>query len=71
MIANVITCKISLFQLHTKYPLHTSAPVTFWHANIPKMPGVTRRVDPLQPFKKNSAFTKPLNEVLDEQKIPL
>jgi hypothetical protein len=30
------------------------------------MVGVTPSTDLLAPFKKNSAFTKPLHEVLDE-----
>ncbi|PSN29608.1 hypothetical protein C0J52_26346 [Blattella germanica] len=58
-------------ELHEKYPLYSGAPISFWQGNINKMVGVTRSVDPLTPFKRNSAFTKPLDQVLDEPIRPL
>ncbi|KAJ9601089.1 hypothetical protein L9F63_000755 [Diploptera punctata] len=58
-------------ELHKKFPLYTGAPLTFWHDNVHKLAGVSRSVDPLQPFKRNSAFTRPLGEVLDEPIKPL
>jgi len=58
-----------MFQLHKKYPLYSGAPISFCQDNIRYMVGVTRSVDPLAPLKKNSAFTKPLHEILDETTI--
>jgi hypothetical protein len=57
---------ILMFQLHKKYPLYSGASVSFCQDNIRYMVGVTRSVDPLAPLKKNSAFTKPLHEILDD-----
>jgi hypothetical protein len=60
-----------MLQLHKKYPLHNVVPVSFCQSNTGHMIGVTRSNDPLSPFKKNSAFTKPLQEILDEPTAPL
>lgn len=60
-----------MLQLHKKYPLYNDASVSFCQSNTGHMVGVTRSAGPLSLFKKNSAFTKPLQEVLDEQATPL
>jgi hypothetical protein len=60
-----------MLQLHKKYPLHNDVTVSFCRSNMEHMVGITCPYDPLSPFKKNSAFTKPLQEVLEEQTTPL
>jgi hypothetical protein len=58
-----------MFQLHRKYPLYSGVLVSFCQDNIRCVVGATRSVEPLAPLKKNSAFTKPLHEILDETTI--
>jgi hypothetical protein len=60
-----------MLQLHKKYPLYGGTPVSFYQDEKGHLVGLTPAVDPLAIFKKNSAFTKPLNEILDEQITPL
>lgn len=60
-----------MLQLHKKYPLYSATPVSFYQDDKEHLVGLTPTVDPLAIFKKNSAFTKPLHEILDEQITPL
>jgi hypothetical protein len=60
-----------MLQLYKKYPLYGGTPVSFCHDGKGHLLGLTPAVDPLAIFKKNSAFTKPLHEILDEQITPL
>ncbi|XP_023706366.1 uncharacterized protein LOC111863852 [Cryptotermes secundus] len=52
-------------KLHKKYPLHRGAPRSFYQDDRGHLVGLTPAADPLAIFKKNSAFTKPLHEILD------
>jgi hypothetical protein len=62
---------VSMFQLHKKYPLYSRTPVSFYQDNKGHLVGLTPAIDPLAIFKKNSAFTKPLHEILDKPITPL
>ncbi|XP_069699513.1 sperm-associated antigen 8-like isoform X2 [Periplaneta americana] len=53
-------------ETHKKYPLYSDAPISFWQSNRNCIDGLTRSVDPVTPFKRNSAFTKPWEEILDD-----
>jgi hypothetical protein len=60
-----------MLQLHEKYPLYRCTPVSFYQDNKGHPVGLSPAVDPLAIFKKNSTFTKPLHEILDEPIMPL
>nr|CAD7442638.1 unnamed protein product [Timema bartmani] len=52
--------------LYKKYPLYKDPPLSYWLQNKQNIQGITTPPDYLQPFKKNTAFSKPLEEILDE-----
>ncbi|XP_075224402.1 uncharacterized protein LOC142326103 [Lycorma delicatula] len=57
-------------QNHLKFPLYTDTPRTVWMDRLTTLEGTTASpiTKPYAVFHKNSSFTKPLTEVLDEPK---
>ncbi|GJQ88316.1 SPAG8 [Trypoxylus dichotomus] len=60
-------------ELYEKYPLYSSSPMSYWRYQYDNRNGrrselhsLTAIGDVKQPFKRSSAFSKPLAEVLDE-----
>nr|CAD7396742.1 unnamed protein product [Timema poppensis] len=53
-------------KLYKKYPLYKDPPLSYWLQNKQNIQGITTPPDHLQPFKKNTTFSKPLEEILDE-----
>lgn len=65
-----------ILQLHLKYPLYKSNPVTVWseklksaHREVTPLEGTTKIADPLNPFKRNGNFSTPVSQRLDEPEI--
>ncbi|GLV44061.1 hypothetical protein CBL_12643 [Carabus blaptoides fortunei] len=63
-------------ELHLKYPLYTSNPVSVWSEMLKSAPreitplaGTTKITDPRNPFKRNGKFSTPVNQRLDEPEI--
>jgi len=46
--------------------VNTEQPVTFWSTHTSKIPGLSQIKTRDTPFKKNTAFSKPIDEYLDE-----
>ncbi|XP_046401064.1 uncharacterized protein LOC124167236 [Ischnura elegans] len=54
-------------EMQRKFPLYSKEPCSsFWKENACSIPGLTPSLDAKRIFHKNTSFTKPINEVLDE-----